>query len=60
MSFHVSGAVNELGGYTLARWSNGLPLVVLLETHAIATRGKIASVNFVPVASIQEDPNLGI
>ena len=59
VSFHTSGAVNEAGGYTLARLSDGIPLVVLLENHAIAKRGKIASVNIAPLASIQIDPSQG-
>jgi hypothetical protein len=61
-SFHVTGAVNETGGNTVVRytyfalfiqrWSNGLPLVVVLDEHPAVERGRVVSINFLPVPKI--------
>ena len=50
MSFHVAGVVNERAT-VLARWSNGQPLVTVLDNHPGITRGKIACLNFYPFSS---------
>ncbi|KAL2916469.1 hypothetical protein HK105_203902 [Polyrhizophydium stewartii] len=49
-SYHVTGAVNEAGACEIARWSNGLPLVVVLEDHPMVDRGRVISLNYCPIA----------
>ncbi|KAI8919651.1 hypothetical protein BC831DRAFT_515757 [Entophlyctis helioformis] len=48
-SYHVSGAVNEAGANEIARWSNGLPLVVVLDDHPMVDRGRVISLNYWPI-----------
>ncbi len=53
-SFHVAGAVNETGANTVVRWTNGLPLVVVLDEHPTVERGRVVSVNFLPIPNLLE------
>ena len=47
-SYHVTGAVNESGASTVARWSNGIPLMVVLDHHQKVERGRVVSLNILP------------
>ena len=55
-SFHVAGAVNESGANTVARWADGLPLLVVLDEHAKVERGRVVSLNFIPCSSLSGKP----
>ncbi|KAJ3126853.1 hypothetical protein HK098_007057 [Nowakowskiella sp. JEL0407] len=44
-STFASAALNESGGTIVARWSNGQPLVAVLDDHPSAERGRVVSLN---------------
>ncbi|KAI8906706.1 hypothetical protein EDD86DRAFT_209585, partial [Gorgonomyces haynaldii] len=48
-SYHVSAALNEAGARTLVKWSDGFPLVAVLDDHPHVDRGKVISINFMPI-----------
>lgn len=50
MSFHVSGAVNERASI-ICRWSNGQPLIAVLDNHPTVPRGRVVYLNFYPFSS---------
>ncbi|KAJ1562155.1 hypothetical protein HK096_001537 [Nowakowskiella sp. JEL0078] len=43
---HAAAALNESGGTLVARWSNGQPLVAVLDDHPTVDRGRVVSLNF--------------
>ena len=53
-SYHVSAAINEAGATSLARWSDGFPLLAILDDHTNVERGQVISMNFMPLPFVEK------
>lgn len=50
-SYHVSASIYESCAKPLARWSDGFPLLAILDGHPLVDRGRVIGLNFMPAQS---------